>query len=328
MPSPGIVPLETLHLPHAAALVCKRYANLRERVPCMPPRYEDPQVVLPMLRDLSGGAPGVAAVREGQLVGFMVAYLLPNFRGRQAAYSPAWANGAEGTDARRTSEAMYTALAARWVDGGYLTHLVGALAHERELLQTWHWLGFGMLAADGVRELSPLRGTPGRVAIRRAGQEDAAVCDTLEVALRDHLASSPTFLFVDPEEGPSCAGWLAEPRHALWLAYEDQEPVAYLRMQPEYEDAFALVQDPGTISVTGAYTVPRARGKGIGTALLGRALLWARQQGYARLAVDFEPMNVLAARFWLQHFQPVCYAAYRQVDPPTGRRSVSEPTDA
>ena len=37
-------------------------------------------------------------------------------------------------------------------------------------------------------------------------------------------------------------------------------------------------------------------------------------QGYVRCAVDFEPENVLGARFWLRAFQPVCYSLFRQVD--------------
>ncbi len=313
-PAPDIVPLEAHHLPDAAALACRRYAALREAVPIMPPRYEDPQIVLPMLRDLSARAPGVAAMRGGRLVGFLTGYQLPTFRGKQAAYSPTWANGAEGIDARYIYEAMYTALAARWVAEGYLTHLVGNLAHEDELVVAWQWLGFGMLAADAVRDLSPLPHKNAAVEIRRAGQQDAEVCTMLEAALRRHLSSSPTYLVTEEEDGSSCARRLADPRHALWLAYEGGEAVSYLRVQPANEDACTLIQDPDTASITGAYTVPGARGVGIGAALLDRALAWARERGYARCAVDFEPMNILAARFWLCHFQPVCYTLARQID--------------
>ena len=309
-----IVPLEARHLPDAAALACRRYIAMREAVPIMPPRYEHPQAVLPMIHDLFARAPGVAATHRGRLVGFLTGHLLPAFRGKQAAYSPTWANGAEGTDARRIYEAMYIALAARWVDHGYLTHLLGTSAHDRKSVETWHWLGFGMLAVDAVRDLSPVDGPAARIEIRRAGQRDAEICKSLEAALQRHLTSSPTYLVVDEEDDSSCATWLADPGHALWLAYADGEAVAYLRIEPANEEACTLIQDPGTASITGAYTVPRARGQGIGAALLDRALLWAREQGYVRCAVDFEPMNVVATRFWLRHFQPVCYALARQID--------------
>jgi GNAT superfamily N-acetyltransferase len=309
-----VVPLDAHHLPDAAALSCRRYRALRETVPSLPPRYGDPGIVLPMLHDVAAGAPGVAAMRGVRLAGFLAAFLLPDFRGKPAAYSPEWANAAEGTDARRIYEAMYTSLAARWVSDGARTHLIGALANDRATLEAWHWLGFGMLAADAVRDLSPLDGPAAEVEIRRAGRQDPALCAPLQAALQRHLASSPTYLVTEEDDGSSSARWLADPTHALWLAYQDGQAVAYLRIEPANADACTLIRDPGTASITGAYTMPQARGGGIGSALLDRALAWARAEGYARCAVDFEPMNVLGARFWLRHFQPVCYALARQID--------------
>jgi len=55
------------------------------------------------------------------------------------------------------------------------------------------------------------------------------------------------------------------------------------------------------------------RGQGIGAALLNRVVQWANEQGYVRCAVDFEPTNVLAARFWMRHFRPVSYALVRYI---------------
>jgi GNAT superfamily N-acetyltransferase len=52
----------------------------------------------------------------------------------------------------------------------------------------------------------------------------------------------------------------------------------------------------------------------VATALLDRALTWAREAGYVRCAVDFEAMNVVAARFWLRHFRPVCHTLARHLD--------------
>jgi GNAT superfamily N-acetyltransferase len=314
IPALDIVPLQAEHLADAAALVSRRYRALREAVPAMPPRYEDAQAILPMLRHLAGSVPGIAALHGGQLVGFLSGYLLPSFRGQPAAYSPEWANGAEGADARRIYETMYTSLAARWVADGYLAHVIGTLAHDSDLLEMWHWLGLGMLAADAVRDLSPPTGPTAEVEVRRADQQDAEVCTALEAALQRHLASSPTYLVTEGGDSFSHARWLADPAHALWLAYQDGEAVAHLRIEPANEDACTLIQDPATASITGAYTMPHARGAGVGSALLDRALAWARAEGYVRCAVDFEPMNVLAVRFWLRHFQPVCYALSRQID--------------
>lgn len=66
-----VEPLNEAHLADAAALVARRYAELRAMVPDLPPRREDPAVILPMLADITPRSPGAVALRDGRLVGFM-----------------------------------------------------------------------------------------------------------------------------------------------------------------------------------------------------------------------------------------------------------------
>ena len=91
-------------------------------------------------------------------------------------------------------------------------------------------------------------------------------------------------------------------------------PVAYLLLGPASKNASTIIRDEGTSSITGAYTQPEARGAGIATALLKHGLAWAIERGYTRCAVDFEPMNPQARRFWVRHFTPVSYALERHID--------------
>jgi GNAT superfamily N-acetyltransferase len=259
----------------------------------------------------------VAALRGGELAGFLAAWVLPEFKGRRTVYSPEWGNAARHGESRRVYEAMYAHLSARWVADGCGTHLIGALAHDRAAIEGWHWLGFGMIAADAVRGLDAVPGPVADVVLRRGRVEDAHTARALDEALRRHLASAPTFLF-DEEEGEDgdavAAGWLRDPANALWLAYRDTEVVAGMKIGPANPNACTLIRDEGTASIVGAFTVPEARGGGIAAALLNRSLAWARDEGYVRCAVDFEPMNVLAAHFWTRYFQPICYALIRHVD--------------
>ena len=97
-----IAPLQGEHLEDAAALVTTRYRALRERVPSLPSRYEDASSILPPLRDLAGQAPGVVAMRDGRLVGFILGMVLSEFRGKRGAYSPEWANAVHAEDSRET----------------------------------------------------------------------------------------------------------------------------------------------------------------------------------------------------------------------------------
>jgi GNAT superfamily N-acetyltransferase len=310
-----ILPLEEKHLADAAALVCARYRALREQLPVMPSRYEDPDAILPRLLDLAGRAPGVVAIRRGKLCGFLVAYQFPDFRGKPGTYAPEWANGAEMADSRRIYEALYTGLSAQWVGAGYCTHLLSMMASDAEGIEGWRWLGFGLLAADGVRNLQPVAEPTTGVELRRAGLGDLQQVTTLMGELRQYMAEPPTFLHQEDAIGAEeDKEWLADPAHAIWLAYQGMDAVACMVQGPASPRASTLIDDRGTTSIVGAYTRETARNTGIATALLNQVLTWGRGEGYERCAVDWEPMNVLATRFWTRHFQPLSYALIRHVD--------------
>jgi GNAT superfamily N-acetyltransferase len=310
-----IVPLHDEHLEDAAALVTTGYRALRERVPSLPSRYEDVSSILPLLRDLAGQAPGVVAMRDGRLAGFLLGMVLPEFRGKRSIYSPEWANAVDGEDGGETYREMYARLSVRWVADGCFTHLSTLLAHDRQAMDAWHWLGFGLTAVDAVRDLTLAQGAIANVEFHRAGLEDIEEAMMLDQALERHLAAAPVFLLEEEERGSEFhQQWLANSANVLWLAYRDGEVVAGMGLEPFNLEACYIIRDEKTISITSAFTKESERNKGIATALLNRSLDWARSVGYERCAVDFEPQNIPAARFWLRHFQPVCYSLIRQVD--------------
>ncbi|MGD9050017.1 MAG: GNAT family N-acetyltransferase [Anaerolineae bacterium] len=316
-----IVPLEGKHLPDAAGLASARYRALREQVPAMPTRYEDPGSTLPWLQDLASQAPGVAAIRNGRLAGFLLGMVIPQFRGKRGVFSPEWANAADLEDSRWLYEEMYARLSARWVADGCVTHLISLLAHDRPGIEGWHGLGFGLAAADGVRavdstpDLDPVPGPNTEIEIRQASPDDVEQMRDLLTALVRHMMSAPTFLFRrEPDRLDEHAAWLADPANALWLAWQGDSVVAGMGQGPANPDACDVIADDRTTSIVSAYTQPSARGGGIATALLDRVLARAREGGFERCAVDWEPMNILAHRFWTRHFQPVCYALARQID--------------
>ena len=317
-----IVPLQNKHLEDAAALVTTGYRALREQVTSLPSRYEDVGSILPLLRDLAGQAPGVVAMRDGRLVGFLLGMVLPDFRGKRSVYSPEWANAVEGEDGGETYREMYAHLSARWVADGCFLHVITLLAHDRQAIDAWYWLGFGLTTVDAIRDLTPVQETGTDVVIRRAGLEDIEQAMALSQALEQHLAAAPIFVIeehaslilsnIGGDEGGK--QWLANSANALWLAYRDGEVVAGMGLEPPNPEACYIIRDEKTTSITSAFTRESERNKGIATALLNHSLDWARSVGYDRCAVDFESQNISATRFWLRHFQPVCYSLIRYVD--------------
>jgi GNAT superfamily N-acetyltransferase len=322
-----IVPLESQHLPDAALLVGRRYAALRHAFPLMPTAWEDPALILPMLISISA-APGAAAFVGDRLVGFLAGWLTPSLRGQHAVYSPEWANAAEdGEHAGRIYQALYTYMAGCWAAAGYPDHYLTVFAHDRAGLTGWQWCGFGYYVIDALRPLTPAQPahTPPGVEIRRATLDDVDAAAVLRRGLRNHLSASPIFLPYDENESDTAwlETWLADPAHALWMAWRDGQAIAEIGIGPASEDACTVIRDAGTASITSGYTLPGERGAGAATAVLNAALDWACAAGYVRCCVDFEAMNVPGAAFWLRHFQPVCYSFYRHVNENALRTSMT-----
>jgi GNAT superfamily N-acetyltransferase len=130
----------------------------------------------------------------------------------------------------------------------------------------------------------------------------------LQAALEEHLAAAP--IFWEHELGDTAA-WLRDPVNALWLAEDSRGILGCLGIGPGAN--CTLVEEDGTAAIVSAFTWAQARGQGVATALLNRALAWARTEGYERCAVDWEPMNYLASRFWTRWFTPVCFSLLRHV---------------
>ena len=306
----NVAVLRPEHLAAAAGLVATRYVALRSQMRSLPAKYADAATIAHMLRKLDGAA-GVAALEAGRLVGFMTGFVLPEFLGKRSFYSPEWANGAEPANSRWIYEEMYRHASARWIADRCAVHAVTLMVNDREGIEGWQWLGFGLAAVDGVRDLSPVQGSAAKLDIRQAGPQDAGVVTALDRALAQHMAAPPVFWIHDDED--RCA-WLQQPDNVAWLAYEDQEAVGCLGLELGRAGGCQIVQDEKTAGITIAYVWEGARRRGVVTALLNQALAWIRTHGYERCAADWEPMNLPANRYWPKRFEPVCYSLMRWID--------------
>ncbi len=311
----NITSLEEAHLEDAATLVSHRYQRLRANQPLLPRQYAEVDTLLPLLRHiLHASGTGVAAFCGDRLVGFLTGWQMPQFRGNRSTYSPEWANAADWEDSPRIYEQMYSQLADVWVADKYMAHYISLLPNDPDVLRAWHWMGFGMMAVDAIRGLHPIQGGEVNAHIRRAERHDLEPVMELHQALRQYMKAAPVFLLTERRDHGYYEEWLHNPDKVVWLAERDGEPVAFIRLGPADKDVCTIIQDEKTTSIYAAFTREKVRGQGVATALLERALQWARVAGYERCAVPFEPMNLLGAHFWLRHFQPVCYSLVRHID--------------
>lgn len=313
---PIIKPFGEEHLEDVARLFAERVRIERKLSPLLPVRFEDYDTILPKLKDLSERSSGVAAICDGRLAGFMIGWLLPFWRGRRSVCVPEWAHAETGETRVKVFNDMYSCLASRWVADGCFTHLVGVLAHDRQIIDALFWLGFGMAAVDAMRDLGDVEGPFADVEIHRAGVDDIDIVLSLSHDQERYMTTSPTFMaLTDLFCKETCQKMLQNPSVASWLASYNRDAVSRLQIGPSHQGAAYVISDEKTASITAAFTKEHVREQGIGASLLKHSLAWAKSAGYLRCAVDFEPENVLGRSFWLKHFQPVCYALIRQIDP-------------
>jgi GNAT superfamily N-acetyltransferase len=309
-----------------------RYSALYARVPFLPEQYVNPEAIMPRLTPHLGHVPGVAALRDSQLVGFIMSLLVDN-RGERLAYVPDFGHAALPGHEFDAYRQMYAWIGDQWLANGCFWHGITAYAGEQSAVNAWFSVGFGLTVMDALGPLKPQALSPDPapvegmkaapqtigprpgIVIRRAGVEDVELVAPLEIALDRHLSASPTYLpFLLRGGRASLREWLDDESHILWLAVHQAQAIAYLRLEPS-EGVVLPTSGSATVSITGAYTREDVRGTGVGTALLRQGLEWARSAGYCRCAVDFESANLPGSRFWLQHFQPVTYSLTRRVSP-------------
>ena len=311
----NIIPFLEEHIEDAARLVCDRYQRLRQQVPDLPQQYSNVSNLVPLLQDiLKPDIPGVAAIRGNRMVGFLTAWLMPDFRGKRSIYSPEWANATILDDSARIYEALYSRISGDWLAGKYSAHYLSIFPNDLQALQYWNWVGFGMFAVDALRAVNPIPIGDTGIHIRRAGLQDIEQVMALQDELWKYIKSPPILILSERYDRKYYEEWAQNPSKVVWLACSQEEPLAFMRIGPAAEDVCTIIVDEKTTSIYAAFTREQARREGIATVLLAHALKFAHDCGYERCAVPFEPMNPLGSRFWLRYFQPVCYSFLRNID--------------
>jgi GNAT superfamily N-acetyltransferase len=131
-----------------------------------------------------------------------------------------------------------------------------------------------------------------------------------------HRSAPPMFA---PPHAPSLADLAAEHR-ALHdkgavhlLATLDGRDVGLLTI--ELTSPVPRLCPDGQPYIGPTATLPGARGRGVGHALVAAALTWAYDHGYQWISVDFDTANPLSRPFWLNAgFHPAGYGVLRLID--------------
>jgi GNAT superfamily N-acetyltransferase len=292
----------------AAELLAARHARERAAEPFLP-AVDDfrPHVGRELARER---AAGVAAERNGELVGYLIGRLEDDGR---AVVDLAGCAVSEPEAVRD----LYAALAVNWVAAGSTRHAAMIPVCERDLVDAWFRLAFGCQFMLAVRETAPEQPVDARVEIRPGEPADLPSVAAFDKLLWDHQTDSPSFSGLTvPDLDAFAAEW-----SDLWddpelfthfVAERDGSPVghAILYRRPTGD----LRVPEANIDLAHAATVPGVRGDGVGLALTAHVLAWAHEHGFRSMTTDWRSVNLLSSRFWPRRgWRPTHYRLYRSI---------------
>jgi GNAT superfamily N-acetyltransferase len=314
---PTIDDLGGANVERAGALVAREHAAARQLRPELPTGFDNADICTAALKTLcDSGHHGFVATDNGRTVAVMTATVRENPAVGRYARLPAEGFAVEPdlADPTRILALAFGDLARPLIAGGVLRYylLHAALPRPAEALSN---LGFGRNGAYGVQPAVPRRRSSA-VAIRVAGIEDLNAVARLALVEIEHRSAPPMFA---PPQGRPLADLVAEhlalhENGAVHLvAAIDGRDVGLLTV--ELASPVPRLCPDGQPFIGPTATLPEARGRGVGRALVDAALTWAYVHGYQWISVDFDTANPLSRPFWLAAgFRPTGYGVLRLID--------------
>ena len=310
-----LVPFTRDHLAPAVALFIEAYREEQVASPLLPQRaIDEPDWIRDELHSYLGN-PGVAVIGGGQLVAYMLTGPQFQWKGQSCALVPEFCHSATRAQKQTLVQSMYVRLAQEWVDRGIHLHLIGHLAHDQILQETLYQFGFGAILAERLRDLSDVHV---RDDVTIVEEHDMSRLVELDLEHKGYYPRSPIFLHHGTADGAQALASLeahVAQGDVIFAHYDQGQPCAYLTVGTSKVDGEGfLLRNTNTAQIKGAYTRPAYRARGIGTALLQRAIQWAQHHGYERLFVEHETANVHGGNFWRRHFTLYVHYSMRYVD--------------
>ena len=303
----------TGHLKGAVDLVTNAYSEERKAIDFLP-AVDYSKIFSKRIKNLFLNGSGVVAIQAGKVVGFLGGYEIKELWGNcKGVYCPIYGHGALMRDRRKIYQNLYKQAAGLWVDKGITNHSITLYAQDQEVIDTWFWLGFGLRCVDAIRELDQINVEKSGINIKKVKLNDVASLVDIDKKHNSYYKESPIFMPVQEEDTISkLTGWLSKENHHMWMAYDNERVIGYMRIEPNGERFLTEHQD--IMNITGAYVEETYRGQDIGSYLLDAIQKWLKDNKYKLCGVDYESINIAGSKFWNKHFIPYTYSLVRRID--------------
>ena len=292
------------------------YQNLRKEIPFLPSVEYYKEDLNDSINEIFKQGFGVIAVKKDKLVGYLLGYQVKELFGKdKGIYVPFYGHATIESNKKEIYQKMYTRAAKLWVKENCLNHALTITACDRDVINTFFYLGFGLRCIDALRQVNEIQTDTIKqtVGIKKAKIKDINQMDDLYRENCFYFKNSPLFMPISSEVSiDELKDWLEQDNHHLWLAYKDNNIIGFMRIEPKGETIISTY--PNMMNITGAYIDQRYRRQNIGMQLLVYVLDWLKKENYELCGVDFESINVTGSNFWLKYFTPYTNSLVRHID--------------
>ncbi|PRX29311.1 acetyltransferase (GNAT) family protein [Orenia metallireducens] len=308
--------LNKKHVKVAADLVMAAYQEENKLVPYLPMENNYFNIFEEKIKDLFVNGSGVVAISGNKVVGFLAGYEIEQLWGKcKGIYTPLYGNGAIYKNRRKIYQELYKHTSDLWVKNNYTQHAITLYAQDKETIDTWFWLGFGLRCVDAIREVSSIKKINRNISIKKVEENDISSLANVQNDLHMYFRNSPMFMPAQKEDPIQyLKEWLSKDNHHLWIAYDSEQKKALGLMKIEPSGERFITEHPKMRNITGVYVDKKYRQKKIGVSLLGAIQEWLLENDYKLCGVDYESFNILGSNFWNKYFTPYTYSLVRRID--------------
>jgi len=218
---------------------------------------------------------------------------------------------------KKLYQGLYKHAADLWVKNCCYTHAITLFPHNKETVDIWYWLGFGLRCVDAIRKSMPIpiNVKNPTMCIKKATLDDIPSIADIHFEHGQYYSKSPIFMpGMETEDSTKyLTNWFKEENRHLWIAYEGDKALGYMKIQPQRAETF-VSEHKDVMNIKGAYVLPKERNSGVGALLLGEIQNWLIENGYPLCAVDFESINPSGSNFWTKYFTPYTHSVVRRID--------------
>lgn len=251
---------------------------------------------------------------EKKLVGYMLSSYKFSFKNQRSVIVQEYGHASIREDQDLIYKLMYMDISQKWLDNDLFLHIICHFSGNKELINILYETGYGAIINERLRDISTIDDAP---QVEIILEDDISKLVDLQCEHMAYYKKAPIFIIKD-SDSKSVKEKLKQFKEEkqTFLVYYHQNKASGLFIVGESgkDEEGLLLRNTNSAQIKHAYIKPDLRGKGIGKALLNKAVAWSKEQGYERLFVEHETANFSGGIFWGKYFTSYLNASMRYVD--------------